>query len=457
MHGVPSGHGHHRGRPAFVTAVPEVHYALSGGVSIAYQVFGSGPLDIVICRSGVGHLELMWEHPKVAQLLEHVGSFGRTMVFDAQGFGLSDLGDPAHVGKWEGTVDNGVAVMDAVGSTRAVVVGFGAAVTGTLMFAATRPERLSSLVLVNGTARVTSTDDYPWGIPESARRRVLERLASNEWPPPWEEPGMPGWLGRYFRASASPAVWRAMYEAAPDFDVRHVLDAVRMRTLCIAGTEDRSTPDPVGASVDLASRIDGATVREVETTGSSMFLAFARPDLIANEIQRFVTGAVPPVSTDRVLAAVLFTDIVGSTEATASAGDARWRHSLDALDDVVTIEAERFGGRVVKSTGDGHLLTFAAPSRAIQCGQAIRDRAAAELDLRLRSGVHIGEVERRGEDIAGMAVVIARRVCDLADAGELLVSHAVPPLVVGGGDSFEHRGARKLKGVPDKWTVYEVV
>jgi class 3 adenylate cyclase len=186
-------------------------------------------------------------------------------------------------------------------------------------------------------------------------------------------------------------------------------------------------------------------------------MIFDRPDAVANEIQRFVTGAAPPVETDRVLAGVLFTDIVGSTEVAAERGDASWRGLLDDLDSLVVTETQRLGGQVIKSTGDGHLLTFGGPSRAIQCGQAIRSAAALGLGLSLRAGVHVGEIELRGKDVAGIGVVIARRVCDLAEPGQILVSHSVPPLVAGADFSFASRGARQLKGVPGEWTLHEVL
>jgi class 3 adenylate cyclase len=436
---------------------PDIRYAKGvEGVHIAYQVLGDGPLDVVFVRSAMNNLEIQWEDPNLAGFLRQMASFSRLVLFDARGSGLSDQLGQDRIPALEDWVDDIITVMDAAVSDRAAIVAAGPAGFRAITFAATHPERVSSLVIVDGAARFSAAPDYPIGVPPDVLERSLQD-ADGGWsvgafPQQRGEedipPALMSWLSRYRRLSIPPGTAMLIYRNAMDLDVRHIVHAVSVPTLVIDHAQTAAT------GRDLAERIAGAEHVTVPG-GTLMAWRYDDPYAVADEIERFVTGTKGAPELDRILATVLFTDIVESTQKTASVGDRRWRDVLDAFDGVVASHVDRFRGRVVKSTGDGHLATFDAPGRAIRCGSALRD-AAARLGLDLRVGLHTGEIELRDDDIGGIAVVIGRRVCDIAGDSEIFVSNSIPPLVAGSGIQFEERGVHELKGVPGRWELFAV-
>jgi len=440
-----------------MTEVPETRYAEHGESSIAYQVLGHGPLDIVFIRSAFNHVELQWEDPRMARFLARLASIGRLIVFDTRGSGLSDAYFHGGIPTVEDWADDTLSVMDAVGSERTAVVCCGGGTTRAIAFVASHPERVSSLVICDGYARTARSNDYPYGrTVEELRQRHDGILASwGKSVPPQHvdgDPALGDWVSRYRRYAASPGFARKVFEVVRRIDVRQFLGAIRVPALVIqhegGGLTDADHGRYLGAHIPRAAY--------VELPGRALIeWRFPDPDAVAGEVERFLVGTESAPEPDRVLATVLFTDIVASTQSTIAAGDRRWRETLDLLDRLVTNEVQRFRGHVIKSTGDGHLTTFDGPGRAIRCAVTLTERAET-LGLKLRAGLHTGEVELRGDDIGGIAVTIARRVCDTADQGSVCVSSAVPPLVAGSPITFADLGEHQLKGVPHPWHLYAV-
>jgi class 3 adenylate cyclase len=440
-----------------MSEIPETRFAPHGDSYIAYQVLGQGPPDIVFMRSAWNHVELQWEDPRMARFLTRLASIGRLIVFDPRGSGLSDAFLDGGIPTVEDWADDALSVMNAVGSDRAAVVCCGGGATRAIPLAASHPERVISLVVCDGFARMTRAADYPFGrTEEEVRQGLSEMVATWGRTVPVEivdgDPVLAAWAPRYRRYSTSPGFARKMLERLTSVDVRNLLSAVRVTTLVIQHAESAFVTVDHGRY--LGEHIPGATY--VELAGRTLLdWHFPDPDAVAAEIEGFLLGTQSAPEPDRVLATVLFTDIVASTQATAAAGDRRWHDTLDALDRFVDGEVGRFRGRVVKSTGDGHLATFDGPGRAIRCATALCARADI-LGLTLRAGLHTGEVEVRGDDIGGIAVSIARRVCDAAGEGCVFVSAVVPPLVAGSPIKFVDRGEHELKGVPERWRLYSV-
>ena len=438
--------------------MPETRYARNGDHSyIAYQVLGKGPPDIVFVRSAWNHIELQWEEPRFERFLRRLASFGRLIVFDPRGSGLSDPFDQRGLPTYEDWADDTLTVMDAVGTERAAIVCSSGGTPRAIHLTAAHPERVSSLVVCNGWVRVSRSTDYPYGDSADAVRERLEKVFA-EWGIAESDdvrdldPVLAQWAPRYRRYSVAPGVMRQIMHLVPTIDARHLLPAIRVPTLVLQ--HDEATPAPAHGRY-VAEHIHGASY--VQLPGRVMLeWRFPDPEAVAAEIEQFLLGRQTPLEPDRVLATVLFTDIVDSTRSTVQAGDKRWSDTLDALDRVVHDEVARFRGRVVKSTGDGHLATFDGPGRAIRCASTLRDRVG-DLGLQIRAGLHTGEVEVRGEDIGGIAVNVARRVCDRASDGTVFVSSSVPPLVAGSEIEFVERGMHHLKGVPGAWQLYEVV
>ena len=438
---------------------PETRYARSGNLHIAYQTVGEGPLDLVLVDQWFGHVEAQWEFPPLARLLTELASFSRLILLDKRGTGLSDPVSIESLPTIEEWIDDVRAVLDAVGSPRtALLSGTGAAFM-TLVFAATYPERTSALVLVDPSARFAWAEDNPWGLPVDRLAEDLERLRAS-----WGVGGgTMNFLGpdllqnrtlaeqyrRYERQSTGPGAAKAMIGLLWELDVRDVLPAITVPTLVLQHAEaPRLGP---GHGRYVAERIKGA--RYLEIPGSANYIWAGDPAALVAEIQEFLTGARPVLGADRVLATVLFTDIVESTRRAAQLGDTRWRELLEEHDREVRQALERFRGREVKTTGDGFLATFDGPARAVRCAMSIRDAMAAR-GMDVRCGLHTGEIELAGADVAGMAVHIAARVCALAGPGEVLASSTVKDLVVGSGITFEPRGLHRLKGVSDAWRVF---
>jgi class 3 adenylate cyclase len=443
-----------------VTDVPDTRYAKTDdGVYIAYQVVGDGPLDLAFLSVGSSHVELAWELPSFARVFHRLASFGRLIRFDMRGSGLSDPFNLAELPSLEQQAADMLAVLDAAGSERAAVVANGHGGTLAMFFAAIYPKRTSALVLDGCTARLARAPDYPWGVPREVLERALARVGPEdrtEWtrfvaPNAMRDPEFVAQWDRYTRSINSPTIGRALGEMFVFADVRSALLAVQAPTLVLYRSGDRYAGKP--HATYLAEHISGAKLVELPGEDNMIFAGDSDADL--DEIEEFLSGTRHAAVTDRVLATVLFTDIVGSTERVVQLGDRAWRGLLDAHDGVVRRQLDRFRGREVNTAGDGFLATFDGPGRAIVCACAIRDAVRA-LGIEVRAGLHTGEVEVRGNDIAGAAVHIGARVAAIAGPGEVLVSGAVPPLVAGSGIHFAERGEHELKGVPGRWHLFAV-
>jgi class 3 adenylate cyclase len=443
-----------------VFEVPETRYTKSGDVNIAYQVAGDGPFDLIHVPPFVSNLELQWEEPAERRYFERLASFSRLIMFDKRGTGLSDR---VAVATLEERMDDLRAVMDDVGSQRAAVFGGSEGGALSILFAATHPERVSALVLYGAYARLAWAPDYPDGIPEDTFIDGMPQLEAN-----WgraseggallfavaanqaEDPVFRKAHARWERLSASPGAAVAILKMIHQIDVRHLLSAIRVPTLVVYRPADFSH---AAGSRYLGAHIPGAKV--VEIPGGDYFPYLGDQDAILDEIEEFLTGVRPVPAPDRALATVLFTDIVSSTEHAAALGDDGWTRTLDRHDALVAREVERHRGRRINTTGDGMLATFDGPARGVRCAQAICDTVRS-LGIEVRSGLHTGEIERRGSDIGGIAVHIGQRVSALAGPREVLVSSTVKDLVAGSGIAFADRGSHVLKGVPGEWRVFAV-
>ena len=443
-------------------SLPPTQYARSDDTSLAYQVVGEGPIDVVLVLGFTTHLELQWESPPMAQFFERLGSFSRLILFDKRGSGLSDPVPEAP--PLEQRIDDVRAVMDAASSERAALFGISEGGPMSVLFAATHPERVSALVLHGAMGRTTEAPDYPWAAPADALRESAAEFIAPNWgqdaegmvelfaPSFLDQPGAVEFTERMERSSASPAMVQQIFEMFLDIDVRAILPSIHVPTLVLHRRGDRVVYRRAGE--ELAAQIPGA--RYVELPGIDHLPWAGDAEAILGEVEEFLTGIRSTPEPDRVLATVMFTDIVGSTERAAGLGDARWRELLAAHHEALVRELTRFRGREVKSLGDGSLATFDGPARAIQCGWAITE-AVRPLDLEVRIGLHCGEVEIMGDDVGGIAVHIAARVGALADGGEVLVSRTVKDLVAGSGIQFEDRGAKQLKGISDEWRLFAAV
>jgi class 3 adenylate cyclase len=438
-------------------ARPETTYARSGDVHIAYQVFGEGELDLVIVRGFAHHVEIQWESPAWERALQAFASFARVIVFDRRGTGLSDPVPQAPT--LEERMDDVRAVMDAAGSERAALLGGSEGVPLSILFAATYPDRVQALVLWGGMARSTPAEDYPLGTPVEALMQSGAEFLLPHWgegagieissPSRADDPDERAFYARLERASVSPGMLAQLAQMFFDTDVRHVVPTVHVPTLIMHREHDLLVNVRHGRW--LAEHMPNA--RLVEVPGQDHSMEYEGFDDIAGEIEEFLTGARREREPDRVLATVLFTDIVDSTKTAVELGDARWRELLDRHEATVQDVLARFGGRAVKTTGDGFLATFDGPARAIRCAREIVD-ASERQGVGIRAGLHTGECELRGEDIGGIAVHIAARVSALADRGQVLVSRTVRDLVAGSGLEFSPHGTHELKGVPETWDIY---
>jgi class 3 adenylate cyclase len=439
---------------------PKTQYARSGDVSIAYQVIGEGSRDLVLVAGFATHLELQWEAPIYRHFLERLASFSRVIAFDKRGTGLSDPVPEAPT--LEQRIDDVRAVMDAAGSERAALFGISEGGPMCVLFGAAHPERASALVLYGAMARTTEAPDYPWANSAEALRESAAEFIAPYWgqeasaivelfaPSLAGNPEVLDWNARFERMAASPAMIQQIFEMFLDIDVRDVLPTIHVPTLVLHRHSDRVVNRRAGQF--LASQIPDA--RFVELPGIDHLPWAGDAESILGEIEEFLTGARSAPEPDRVLATVMFTDIVGSTERAAELGDAHWRELLATHQETVRRELGAFRGREIKTLGDGYLATFDGPARAIRCGFALAD-SIRQLGLDLRIGLHTGEVELiGGDDVGGIAVHIAARIGALAGPGEVLVSSTVKDLVAGSGLEFEDRGTQPLKGVPDEWRLF---
>lgn len=436
---------------------PETRYAKADdGIHIAYQTFGDGPIDVVVIPGFISHVELAWEDPGLTSVLTRLAAFSRVILFDKRGTGMSDRTE--QLPDIDRRMLDVEAVMDAVGSQSAVIFGVSEGGPMAILFAAAHPERTRALVLLGTYACLAGGPDNPDGVPAELVKEFAAYLeprwgtgvALSAWAPSVaRDEGARQRFARLQRLGSSPGAAMALCHCLPDIDVRPALGLVHAPTLVLHRTGDRMVPAALGRYV--AEHIDGA--RLVELEGSDHFWWTEDTDRLIDEVQVFLTGARPVVEPDRVLATVLFTDIVDSTRRAAELGDKQWRLLLNQHDQCAEQEVARHGGRMVKTTGDGILATFDGPARSVRCAQAIRTQVGA-LGIDVRAGVHTGEVERRGEDIAGLGVNIAARIEGLAQPGEVLVSRTVKDLVAGSGLEFVDRGEHALKGVPGSWQVF---
>jgi len=445
--------------------IPETRYARSGDVSIAYQVLGEGPFDLVRIPPFVSHVELHWQVPGAAAFTRRLASFCRLIFFDKRGTGMSDRVSGAPT--LEERMDDVRAVMDAVGSERAALLGASEGGAMSILFAATYPERVWALVLDGASARYSWAPDYPWGTPEEEERREIEQeerawgtlehslgLAEAVAPSASEEDKQA--LATLIRQSASPGAAAALARMNMEIDVRHVLPAIRVPTLVMNRAHESSFN--VEAARYLAEHISGASHLELPGSDHAIFAGDSEP--LLQELERFLIEvweerAWEDAEAERVLATVLFTDIVGSTARAAELGDSRWRELVQAHHGLVRRQLARYRGTEIDTAGDGFFASFDGPARAIRCACAISE-GVRELGIEIRAGLHSGECERIDKKVGGIAVNIGSRVASEAGPGEVLVSSTVKDLVAGSGIQFAERGVAELKGVPGEWRLFAV-
>jgi pimeloyl-ACP methyl ester carboxylesterase len=442
---------------------PEIRYARNGDAAIGFSVFGEGDRDLVFLPP-FNNIDVAWENPLYARFLRSLARFSRMIVVDRRGTGISDRYSPGDIPPLEDVVDDLSAVLDAAGSERPVL--FGASDTGALcaMFGATHPERVSGLVLYATAARGTQAPDYPWQWSEPEWDEYLRDVYRGWGTRAFAEkslqffcPSLAGderhlaWWERFQRAAASPSGLYAQELLFRELDIRRLLPAIGVPTLVVHRSDDQI--EPVGAAHYLAGEIPGSEL--VELDGGDHYPWAGDQDAIVDVVESFVgrVWQAERETFDRVLATVLFTDIVNSTAQSAHAGDAAWRDLSDRHESVTRGQLARFRGREVRSMGDGFLAVFDGPARAVRCAEAI-SRSMGRLGVDIRAGLHTGEIALERNDISGMAVAIAARVSAMAGAREVLVSSTVKELVVGSGLGFEDRGVHELKGVSDPWHLY---
>jgi pimeloyl-ACP methyl ester carboxylesterase/class 3 adenylate cyclase len=437
---------------------PETRYVSVGDADVAYQVFGQGFPDVLFCYGLGGHIDYFWDLEQLADLWRRIASNKRSILFDRRGTGASGSVPRAVLPTWEEWAEDLGAVLDAVDSQQAVLIASMEAGAIALLFAALHPERVNGLILMNTAARFVADDDYPVGFAPDALDSVLAIIAAGWGTSEFVEITSPSWawdkelmtsIARQLRASATPRTASDQYDyLLRHLDVRAILPLIQIPTLVLHVRESPFIPIELGRY--LADHITGA--RFVEVPGGDVGLPHP---LMCDEIVEFLTGERPDIEVERVLTTVMFTDIVGSTGQAAALGDQRWRSLLDNHDRTVRDQLRRFRGNEIKTTGDGFVASFDGPARAIRCAGAIRE-ATEKLGLTLRTGLHTGECEVRGDDLGGLAVHIAARVGAKASAGEVLVSSTVKDLVIGSGIDFVDRGEHELKGVPGGWKLFAV-
>jgi class 3 adenylate cyclase len=439
--------------------VPETRYASSGGINIAYQVVGDGPIDLVVVPGWVSNIEAFWEEPSFARFFRELASFSRLILFDKRGTGLSDR--VVEVSTLEERMDDVRAVMEAIGSTRAALLGYSEGGPMCALFAATYPERTSALIMIGSYARRLRADDYPYG-PTAEHHEAWVNTFARDWggpvgledraPTMANDPRFRQWWSHYLRVSCSPSAVVALTKANAQIDVRHVLPSIHVPTLVLHSAGDRAME--IGHGRYLASRIAGAKFVVIDSD-DHLPSASGAAEIIAN-VREFLTGERRGRHSDTVLGTIMFTDIVGSTEKASAAGDRRWADLLEAHNVAVRRELAAYRGREINTTGDGFVAMFDGPARAVRCAFAVRD-AVRSVGIELRAGIHTGECEMRDDSITGLSLHIAARVAALASPGNVVVSRTVRDLVAGSGIGFDDFGVYDLKGVPDRWQLYRVL
>jgi pimeloyl-ACP methyl ester carboxylesterase/class 3 adenylate cyclase len=436
---------------------PETHFAENDGVSIAYQVFGDGPGDMVFIHGIFSNLDILWEEPRVARFLLGLGRLARVILIDRRGTGLSDRVTPP---AFEVNMDDIRAVMDAAGSSQASLIGYSEGACICALFAATHPERVRSLITIGGYAKWAKSGDFPHGTEPREIEQWFETV-EQQWGTPlsieFTSPTLINdeqyrhWLAKFFRSSASKSDALALFRISLDMDLRAVLPVISVPTLVLQSSRDLTTPLESGR--DFASRIPGSELVEIDSDDHSPWASCS--GAILREIERFLGEASGTQVIDRVLVTVLFTDIVDSTRLAAELGDLRWSDLLENHHKKIRHELEIFHGHEVKTTGDGFHATFDGPARAIQCADAIQN-STRQLGLNLRIGIHTGECDIRGKSLEGVAIHMAARVSGMAAGGDILVSRTVKDLVAGSGIEFKDLGTHSLKGIPDEHQIFKV-
>ena len=437
---------------------PETQYVQCGELSIAYQVVGDGPVDLLYTQGWLSNLEYAWESPDYARFLTKLSGFSRLISFDKRGTGLSDreVGFPT----LEERSEDIEAVLDATGADRIAILGVSEGGNIAAMFSATYPERVKALILCGSSARARWAPDYPWGAKQDDIDHFIGEMCRN-WGKPFDletaapsvahDPAARAWFSAYLRFSASPKTAEVITRLNYDIDIRGLLSSIQVPTLVLNREGDKWHGTEEARC--LAALIPNATLRLLP--GEDHIPWYGDQDELVGAIEEFITGSRGAVSIERALLTVLITDIVDSTTSLGAMGDARWRAVLEQLDASVRRRVAALGGQTVKQTGDGHLLTFTGPTRAIECARAI-GRDALALGLQIRTGIHTGECERRGGDLSGMAVHLAARIMAEAGPGIVLTSGTVKDLVVGSGLEFIAHGERDLKGIPGRWPLFAV-
>ena len=440
---------------------PQTRYARSGQFHIAYQVVGDAPIDLVFVPGWVSNIEECWELPGLAAFLERLTSFTRLILFDKRGTGLSDPVATDRLPTLEERMDDVRAVLDATGSQQAAIFGHSEGGSMSILFAATFPHRTRALITFGVFARRRRSDDYPWAPSDADRQATIEQV-EREWataellrplvPSRADDPAFLGQLATYFRRSASPGAAAQLLRMNTEIDVRAVLSAIRVPALVLHRSDDRDALVEEGRWI--ASQIPRASF--VELAGGDHLFWVGDTDSVLAEIESFLTGVRPAPEPNRVLATVLFTDVVASTEMAVRLGDRRWREALETHRAHVRSALAHWRGEEIDNAGDGFLALFDGPARAVRCALAIRD-AAGKAGLQIRAGLHTGEIERHGGGVDGLAVHIGSRIMATAGADEVVVSSTVKDLVAGSGIQFADRGTHVLKGVPDEWRLHLVL
>jgi class 3 adenylate cyclase len=440
---------------------PTTHYVKSDDIHIAYQVIGEGSFDLLFVPGFVSNVEALWRSPEQSAFFRRLASFCRLILFDKRGTGMSDRG--SQIFTLEQRMHDVQAILDVVGSKRAALFGVSEGGPMSLLYTATYPERTSALVLYGSYAKRSWAPDYPFGWKDEQWQRVLDDIENNwgtqqslnvamRMPSVTGDPNAAERIASYFRAAASPGAAAAIVRMNRDIDVRRVLPAIRVPTLILHRTADRVID--VGHARYLAQHIPGAKL--VELAGEDHTPWLGDRDAVLDEVEQFLTGGRRVQEPDRVVATVLFADIVGSTERAAALGDRPWRELLGAFYVKVREVLQQYRGREINTAGDGFLAAFDGPARAIRCAGAIRDTVRS-LNLEVRCGLHTGECELVGNDLAGIAVHTGARVAGLAAPGEVLVSQTVRDLVAGSGLILEDHGTHALKGVPNEWRLFRAI
>jgi len=441
---------------------PETKYTWNGDVALAYQVFGKGPVDLVYCQGYTSHVDLNWESRHLAGFLTGLGQLARVIHTDRRGWGCSDRFSPGDVSPLEVQVEDLIAVMDAAGSERAVIFGSWETTLPAMLFAATYPERTAGLVLVDPFVTYCQSEETPWMYSEDTWERIIEKVRLTWGSPGWErdewhdEREYLDWFLPWCRASVSRgsliAETREFYRA----DVRGVLSSIHVPTLVVGGYEDDEVPSDRNAHF-TTERIAGSRLVEPHDDGIAWPHWYGRAPATLEAVGELISGIrEEQASFDRVLATVLFTDIVDSTATATTMGDARWKKLIEDHDHLAKATVARFRGTLVRGTGDGMLATFDGPARGVKCARAFVE-AVRSLGVEARAGLHTGEIEYGGNDLAGIGVHIGARVGSMAGPSEVWVSSTVKDLTAGSGLIFEDAGEHELKGVPDRWRLYRVV